>query len=156
MMRHGDFDFIFQSTPPVKAATTAVKPAKAQPQISIHAAREGGDWGSTRLRTSLYIFQSTPPVKAATAPRSLGRCRYGISIHAAREGGDFAVFAAVVHGNHISIHAAREGGDWGIMYSSRWGKGFQSTPPVKAATGEGLEVKHEQRISIHAAREGGD
>ena len=35
--------------------------------------------------------------------------------------------------------------------------GFQSTPPVKAATGQILAKLDElQTISIHAAREGGD
>ena len=55
----------FQSTPPVKAATwLAVRPL-GRHQISIHAAREGGD--PNRLHRTIY-------------------CR--ISIHAAREGGD--------------------------------------------------------------------
>ena len=34
----------FQSTPPVKAATSAAPPASAGGVISIHAAREGGDF----------------------------------------------------------------------------------------------------------------
>ena len=33
----------FQSTPPVKAATAGKQAVLAQPRISIHAAREGGD-----------------------------------------------------------------------------------------------------------------
>ena len=35
--------WLFQSTPPVKAATSAAPPAEAGGVISIHAAREGGD-----------------------------------------------------------------------------------------------------------------
>ena len=55
----------FQSTPPVKAATGAKFKVNKQPE-----------------------FQSTPPVKAATNfSFKLGR-RHVISIHAAREGGD--------------------------------------------------------------------
>ena len=55
----------FQSTPPVKAATTGDCIYAMDDIISIHAAREGGD------------------VKApAWVPA------YKISIHAAREGGD--------------------------------------------------------------------
>ena len=34
----------FQSTPPVKAATTKTAEIDATQQISIHAAREGGDF----------------------------------------------------------------------------------------------------------------
>ena len=78
---------VFQSTPPVKAATEAVTTAFT--------------WA---------LFQSTPPVKAATlSPAHRGQ-KVFISIHAAREGGD------IKHGDNpvdldISIHAAREGGD---------------------------------------------
>ena len=56
---------LFQSTPPVKAATTKNSPLKDDVAISIHAAREGGD--------------------PAFADVQRERC---ISIHAAREGGD--------------------------------------------------------------------
>ena len=37
-------DAAFQSTPPVKAATAAENQAAQESSISIHAAREGGDW----------------------------------------------------------------------------------------------------------------
>ena len=57
--------FIFQSTPPVKAATYVI-PANIDD----------------------FVFQSTPPVKAATLRRLLSVERVRISIHAAREGGD--------------------------------------------------------------------
>ena len=65
-------------------------------EISIHAAREGGDDYKPFNVETLFV----------------------ISIHAAREGGDI-----VVHQHHnrvrISIHAAREGGD------STYGSGLQ-------------------------------
>ena len=56
---------IFQSTPPVKAATRLKKTSSGGLSISIHAAREGGDCFKNFL---------SPMVK--------------LSIHAAREGGD--------------------------------------------------------------------
>ena len=56
---------LFQSTPPVKAATNASDGLKASLDISIHAAREGGDDGSAEAEDEKHI-----------------------SIHAAREGGD--------------------------------------------------------------------
>ena len=56
---------VFQSTPPVKAATQPCSALARQSRISIHAAREGGD-GIPR----------NPVAEEA------------ISIHAAREGGD--------------------------------------------------------------------
>ena len=59
------FPNIFQSTPPVKAATLAA---------------------NGLLRT--HGFQSTPPVKAATQALERFAAEGKISIHAAREGGD--------------------------------------------------------------------
>ena len=56
---------IFQSTPPVKAATFDKLFHRRILLISIHAAREGGDFGATKTLD-----------------------RITISIHAAREGGD--------------------------------------------------------------------
>ena len=80
-------------------------------EISIHAAREGGDIAQRDGYTEDDIFQSTPPVKAATA-ENLG-CDYNQA---------------------ISIHAAREGGDWSAGNNPQSKTQFQSTPPVKAAT----------------------
>ena len=59
---------VFQSTPPVKAATAESVEAFGRVQISIHAAREGGD--DKKLPYRLH-----------------GE----ISIHAAREGGDYRI-----------------------------------------------------------------
>ena len=100
--------------------------------ISIHAAREGGDASAYARSSSRTQFQSTPPVKAATKLSYLAIRGEGISIHAAREGGDKGV-KMLQKILQISIHAAREGGDALKDFSSiSW------------------------RISIHAAREGGD
>ena len=57
---------LFQSTPPVKAATLPFVGDMKQQRISIHAAREGGDAG---------VYDDN--------------CPDLISIHAAREGGDY-------------------------------------------------------------------
>ena len=57
---------IFQSTPPVKAATRKLRDRRRAGRISIHAAREGGDIAV------IYNLYKT----------------FRISIHAAREGGD--------------------------------------------------------------------
>ena len=58
---------IFQSTPPVKAATNDAEFDGGKVKISIHAAREGGDAPFSKCRATSSIFQSTPPVKAATS-----------------------------------------------------------------------------------------
>ena len=64
-------ELLFQSTPPVKAATRQKAALSATRGISIHAAREGGD-----------DVMSTPPILTTT-----------ISIHAAREGGDLKLMS---------------------------------------------------------------
>ena len=145
---------LFQSTPPVKAATSqfvilpeqvvifqSTPPVKAATMIS----------GSAPIKP---IFQSTPPVKAATPRFFLPAAQTGISIHAAREGGDVpdSQHSAV---KTISIHAAREGGDTANLRHRRLTR-FQSTPPVKAATPIYRFILAPFDISIHAAREGGD
>ena len=82
---------VFQSTPPVKAATVADGIPANFDDISIHAAREGGDRRDRCNKHRRNLFQSTPPVKAATDIQIFAVHRVGISIHAAREGGDVAV-----------------------------------------------------------------
>ena len=84
----------------------------------------------------------------------------------------------IPHNVHISIHAAREGGDAAVQQSDCKLAGFQSTPPVKAATRKTCHCSAHKlfqstppvkaatdykaindaanMISIHAAREGGD
>ena len=102
---------VFQSTPPVKAATRVpISGWIAVQTISIHAAREGGD------------------AKAVSAAR-----KQEISIHAAREGGDlpFGVSSQrlPIFQSTPPVKAATH------MSMPVFGQiKFQSTPPVKAAT----------------------
>ncbi len=64
---HGKtYTVVFQSTPPVKAATINGRHCLPYLVISIHAAREGGDVVIGVCRRNRHVFQSTPPVKAAT------------------------------------------------------------------------------------------
>ena len=101
---------LFQSTPPVKAATLCRLRAVHMFCISIHAAREGGDaFGFVHAGKQL-TFQSTPPVKAATLYlRYILNCEVFQStppVKAATIGN-----CPVIRRENISIHAAREGGD---------------------------------------------
>ena len=52
---------VFQSTPPVKAATNQHPPAARHLRISIHAAREGGDVEAALLRYSVKHFNPRRP-----------------------------------------------------------------------------------------------
>ena len=94
----------------MKAATYGTSTCHIVNDISIHAAREGGDTLRLRIRQS-----------------------FAISIHAAREGGDHRLRQDRKSGT-ISIHAAREGGDVRQVCKDYIAVEFQSTPPVKAAT----------------------
>ena len=100
---------IFQSTPPVKAATCAPVTAAVTP-----------------------LFQSTPPVKAATIMT-------GYTLAAEKFQSTPPVKAATCAPVTAAVTPL-----------------FQSTPPVKAATVRVLPVPPRGAISIHAAREGGD
>ena len=102
---------VFQSTHPVRGATTAAEYV---------AQREA-------------IFQSTHPVRGATVPPRGDRGCPSISIHAPREGCDLSEQCAVVLDQVISIHAPREGCDPQDVLDSL-DKEFQSTHPVRGAT----------------------
>ena len=101
-------------------------------EISIHAAREGGDGTICTELGYIKAFQSTPPVKAATlsARVYLSPCRFQST---------------------PPVKAATQKEVNPEMFTR-----FQSTPPVKAATQQLSEIEQRERISIHAAREGGD
>src|SRR5436309_3062834 len=58
--------------------------------------------------------------------------------------------------SHVSIHAARAGGDAANRGHSDRSHGFQSTPPVRAATCTVVVRSSIPSVSIHAARAGGD
>ena len=86
----------------MKAATLKPMPLLCDGNISIHAAREGGDDGKHITMWNLIEFQSTPPVKAATNCRNTFYVTINISIHAAREGGDKAERRGAVCGIHFN------------------------------------------------------
>ena len=78
----------FQSTHPVRGATTCIYLSSVNAKISIHAPRAGCDGQSSSHATQLVRFQSTHPVRGATwiIPQRCHRRR--ISIHAPRAGCD--------------------------------------------------------------------
>ena len=170
-------DVLFQSTHPVRGATAQYCTVTVQMAISIHAPREGCDSSYAFPLVDFSLFQSTHPVRGATRQHIIFRHKIIISIHAPREGCDSSTFARAAR-RAISIHAPREGCDFlsssarmrhpisihapregcdAIMATPGFTDSiFQSTHPVRGATGGGwLKVPHDQ-ISIHAPREGCD
>ena len=169
--------------------------------ISIHAPRAGGDALAGFSTNAVTAFQSTPPVRGATYKPKAGSSKWSISIHAPRAGGDTAlgcdnrmacgisIHAPRAGGDsqcrircrslRISIHAPRAGGDPPSSGLAQHIKIFQSTPPVRGATGLGggrdkgrgnfnprppcggrpareADGARDLDISIHAPRAGGD
>ncbi len=126
-------DMAFQSTLPVRAATT-----------------------TTATQTSQdAVFQSTLPVRAATGIVDDAWIEGKVSIHAAREGSD-SVRGTLGHRLGVSIHAAREGSDNDKAGTAHLYDTFQSTLPVRAATYVDVDSIEGWDVSIHAAREGSD
>jgi len=109
--------WLFQSTPPARAATMHAAPQASSAAgqqdegVSIHAARAGGDAAGPIFSGVTILFQSTPPARAATRTKTGSGGRGGVSIHAARAGGDRP---RAGHGERAMK--------------------FQSTPPARAAT----------------------
>ena len=64
--------------------------------------------------------------------------------------------AGRVSDHPISIHAPREGSDGGSLEQRTTSKVFQSTLPVRGATGVTVQEWISVGISIHAPREGSD
>ena len=145
----------FQSTPPARGATSSTAATISRIIISIHAPREGGDYGRVKTLRPLFGFQSTPPARGATLIRISNAIFIGISIHAPREGGDHERTACGGNGG-ISIHAPREGGDAKGIEVASYDPKFQSTPPARGATSHKHQNTEWITISIHAPREGGD
>ena len=83
---------------------------------------------------TMLEFQSTLPVRGATAETGVHALAKGISIHAPREGSD-QMRQTVENLAKISIHAPREGSDYYRYLTHQDNPEFQSTLPVRGATG---------------------
>ena len=108
-----------------------------------------------RLSHHFRQFQSTPPMRVATKNKGMPKHTFKISIHATHAGGDR-------HGCYTRT--------WWFNFNPRhpcgWrrctrsvavtGTTFQSTPPMRVATGLTGNPAVRRSISIHATHAGGD
>ena len=147
----------FQSTHPSRGATRAIWIPHSwrkyfNPRAPCGARQTGKKEGTTPKK-----FQSTRPVRGATHFAHPFHKLLLISIHAPRAGRDMRDDSAYSIRRHISIHAPRAGRDVIILRIRIEQSAFQSTRPVRGATG-GWD--HRQpgslEISIHAPRAGRD
>ena len=146
-------DEVFQSTRPVRGATTTPFQNGTLNKISIHAPRAGRDWpgpedcsdrtyfnprapcGARRVVSVVSPitgkFQSTRPVRGATRASAKYPCSDYISIHAPRAGRDQARYPYSLGGD-ISIHAPRAGRDHGLRHALGLGIDFNPRAPCGA------------------------
>ena len=123
----------FQSTRPIRGATAKDADSTADKQ-----------------------FQSTRPIRGATPERCDHGYHPGISIHAPHTGRDVFQVHAVLHHVAISIHAPHTGRDDPSSSSGALANTFQSTRPIRGATGGVVGGQALRAISIHAPHTGRD
>ena len=122
-------------------------------------------------------FQSTRPMRGATMPRKAADAAAGVSIHAPHAGRDLKCRERL-HACDVSIHAPHAGRDI-VAGSGRAGAScfnprapcgarrrqrrrqmrvfmFQSTRPMRGATGEKYDYGRTKQVSIHAPHAGRD
>ena len=125
--------------------------------ISIHAPREGSDWGSRGEAAMHLQFLSTLPARGATS-RLCRQPRRRQNFYPRSPRGE-RLQRAVVHlaVGGISIHAPREGSDGSNPPGTLSGRRFLSTLPARGATVQAAASDLlATLISIHAPREGSD
>ena len=129
---------LFQSTPPVRGATTMVITRQPPAVISIHAPRAGSDYARAVLVVVAYISIHAP--RAGSDPFSrLKAHACKISIHAPRAGSDYARAVLVVVA-YISIHAPRAGSDYFPPRSMSQYNNFNPRPPCGERQLDGVKL----------------
>ena len=144
----------FQSTPPARGATAALRGWHDAACISIHAPREGGDlpW-----HTALPLICYFNPRPREGGDRLLGhRCRQShISIHAPARGATPTSPPSAMTTTYFNPRPPR-GGRLLFTAPATPLMEFQSTPPREGGDNGDLHITISGVISIHAPREGGD
>ena len=145
---------LFQSTHPVRGATSTPTDILQIACISIHAPREGCDKTARKTTTKKRISIHAPREGCDSIQPYNAIQRTPISIHAPREGCDFCMALYKYQLRFQSTHPVR-----GATITDTWGKStavFQSTHPVRGATNRSTSSRTATPISIHAPREGCD
>ena len=169
---------VFQSTRPARGATVRGSLRRGATNISIHAPREGRDYGGLRVvlhvhKISIHapregrdpgiagltrkdmVFQSTRPARGATTFWGCFMKLEDISIHAPREGRDDLLGLLYEVGGHFNPRAPR--GARQIARSlAKTHKHFNPRAPRGARQVVDSNCALSSNISIHAPREGRD
>ena len=169
---------LFQSTLPLRGATTVFWRQYQREHISIHAPLTGSDIVYLMITHDPKLFQSTLPLRGATNtitnrnspiynfnPRSPygerlssfppSSLRDGISIHAPLTGSD-AIFIAILY-CHFNFNPRSPYGErLAKICTLRPAQKFQSTLPLRGATASKGDLYMATTISIHAPLTGSD
>ena len=145
----------FQSTHPVRGATSVTVAHDSDGSISIHAPRAGCDQDSRNCTSLLLNFNPRTPCGVRLALGLGGPFSAKISIHAPRAGCDFNALTAFC-GVTISIHAPRAGCDTGAPWQSREPGDISIHAPRAGCDRRALTQVETLSISIHVPRAGCD
>ena len=133
----------FQSTPPMRGATFTCEICYGYGGISIHAPHAGSDTGHYQGFLACGISIHAPhagsdPAKAETFTQAIG-----ISIHAPHAGSDDNV--AFFYGPELYFNPRPPCGErLGVKKDLDGKLIFQSTPPMRGATRNDVDMRHEQ------------
>ena len=145
----------FQSTHPLRGATSVQRSPRNRNTISIHAPLAGCDEREEGSTCKYWISIHAPLAGCDQLHDLLYAQRLAISIHAPLAGCDF-VRSPKSAAMEISIHAPLAGCDCSSRRTSACATKFQSTHPLRGATGRGIFEPAQLRISIHAPLAGCD
>ncbi len=145
----------FQSTRPMRGATTLDDLRGSGSLVSIHAPHAGRDPRISRSGISRRQFQSTRPMRGATTQALNTHRGLVVSIHAPRVGRDNVGIGCGL--GNIQFQSTRP--VWGAtpdVVAQTGMSEFQSTRPVWGATQSNGRRCSAQNVSIHAPRVGRD
>ena len=146
----------FQSTHPLRGATTRLDAVAGRAIISIHAPLAGCDLVKSISRFARNTFQSTHPLRGATCSTPPYSENMSFQSTHPLRGATRSIPHQTIGLRRISIHAPLAGCD--IWYSDRCVASsiFQSTHPLRGATTRLDAVTGRAIISIHAPLAGCD
>ena len=147
---------LFQSTRPLRGATSSAMPSTRTIMISIHAPLAGRDLGLGLDAAQLFISIHAPLAGRDDVMMHVCHVLGFISIHAPLAGRDAVPTFRIFSTAWISIHAPLAGRDGRATASCRHCREFQSTRPLRGATRPITAAWFRRRISIHAPLAGRD
>ena len=147
---------VFQSTLPMRGATSRLFRMRSISLISIHTPHAGSDTAVLSDLTLHVRFQSTLPMRGATSLLRNRGTVAAISIHTPHAGSDFIDSFVPSRGSAISIHTPHAGSDPGDELIIHRGANFNPHSPCGERRCGCPEPDTGYLISIHTPHAGSD